>query len=172
MLEDRDTMRRLPEGSLGRAYLAFLESENISAAGIKAADGRGRARSDDLPDNLAYVHQRMRDTHDLWHTVTGYKGDILGELALLAFNYVQTPNAGIALIIAAGLYKTGASPEARALVVEGFRRGKRAAWLPEQPWETMLAMPLSEVRAKLGVGAPPVYVPLRTASFQAASAAA
>src|SRR5262249_28838383 len=38
LLEDRQALRRLPEGSLGRAYLAFVESEKISAAGILAAD--------------------------------------------------------------------------------------------------------------------------------------
>src|SRR5580704_5479869 len=83
LLEDRDALRRLPAGSLGRAYLAFLESENISAAGIQDADTRGRSHGDDLPPDLDYLRRRMRDTHDLWHTVTGYKGDVLGETALL-----------------------------------------------------------------------------------------
>jgi len=55
--------------------------------------------------------------------------------------------------------------------VDGFRRGRRAAWLPEQPWETMLALPLAEVRARLGTGAPPVYEPVRSADLRAAMAA-
>jgi ubiquinone biosynthesis protein COQ4 len=161
LLEDRDALRRLPEGSLGRAYLAFVESENISAAGIREADARGSARVAGLPDALAYLEQRMRDTHDLWHAVTGYKGDVLGETALLAFTLAQTWNPGIGILVAAGLYKTIGSPEARALIVGGFRRGRRAAWFPEQRWEAMLAEPVTGVRARLGVGAPPVYVPVR-----------
>jgi ubiquinone biosynthesis protein COQ4 len=169
ILEDRDTLRRLPEGSLGRAYVAFLESENITAAGIKNADATGRPN---LPPTLLYLHHRMRDTHDLWHTVTGYKGDVLGETALLAFTLAQTPNAGIGLLVTVGLFKTSGRPDAKNLIVDGFLRGRRAAWLPEQRWETMLAMPLAEVRAKLGVGAPPAYVPLRTTEIRAMRAAA
>src|SRR5262245_33107636 len=35
LLADRAALARLPEGSLGRAYLAFVERENISADGIR-----------------------------------------------------------------------------------------------------------------------------------------
>jgi ubiquinone biosynthesis protein COQ4 len=172
-LEDREAIRRLPAGSLGRAYLDFLESESISAAGIKDADARGRSHPQDLPPNLAYIHQRMRDTHDLWHAVTGYKGDILGETALLAFTLAQIWNPGIGILVAVGFFKTGVGPAgaaARALIIDGYRRGMRAAWLPEQPWETMLALPVAEVRARLGVGAPPVYTPFRSAELRAMAA--
>jgi ubiquinone biosynthesis protein COQ4 len=169
LLEDREALRRLPEGSLGRAYLDFVESEEISAAGIQAADAQGRAH--DVPPDVAYVHQRMRDTHDLWHAVTGYRGDLLGETALLGFTLAQTWNPGVAVIVAVGLYKTFGAPEARALIVGGFRRGRRAAWLPDQEWETMLAEPVAAVRARLGVGAPPAYVHVRSADLRAAAAA-
>jgi ubiquinone biosynthesis protein COQ4 len=169
LLDDREALRRLPAGSLGRAYLDFVESENISAAGIQAADAQGRAYA--VPPDVAYVHQRMRDTHDLWHAVTGYKGDVLGETALLGFILAQTWNPGVAVIVAVGLFKTAGAPEARALILDGFRRGRRAAWLPEQGWETMLAEPVSAVRARLGVGAPPAYVPVRSADLRAAAAA-
>jgi ubiquinone biosynthesis protein COQ4 len=171
LLEDREGLRRLPPGSLGRAYLDFVESENISAAGIKDADARGRAHADERPPVIAYLHQRLRDTHDLWHAVTGYRGDVLGETALLGFILAQTHNPGVALIVAIGLYKTLGSPSARALIVDGFRRGRRAAWLPEQPWETMLALPVEEVRRRLRVGPPPAYAPVRSADLRAAAAA-
>lgn len=50
----------------------------------------------------AGVSGRMRDTHDLWHVLTGYSGDVLGETALLGFIFAQTGNPGVALIIALG----------------------------------------------------------------------
>jgi ubiquinone biosynthesis protein COQ4 len=171
-LDDRDALRRLPEGSLGRAYLAFVESEGISAAGIQEADARGRTQPEDFTDEESYVNRRMRDTHDLWHAVTGYRGDVLGETALLGFTLAQTWNPGIALLVGVGLYKTAGKPDARSLILAGFHRGRRAAWLPEQPWETMLAHPVAQVRARLGVGALPVYVPVRSAELRAAAMAA
>lgn len=171
-LEDREALRRMPEGSLARTYLAFLESEGISAAGIRDAQERGRSGTKVLSPAQAYVSERLRDTHDLWHAVTGYHGDVLGETALLAFSLAQTWNPGIAVLVALGLWKTSGAPAAAALIIDGFRRGRRAAWLPGEAWEELLAQPIGEVRARLNVGAPPVYTPVRSIQLKAAMAAA
>jgi ubiquinone biosynthesis protein COQ4 len=171
LLSDREALRRLPEGSLGRAYLAFVESEGISAAGIQEANERGRVDGFAPSPELQWLHGRMRDTHDLWHAVTGYQGDVLGEAALLAFLFAQTWNLGVGLIVAAALVKSAPEPEAQRTIVAGFRRGLRAAWLPAVEWEALLARPVDEVRATLGVDAPPRYQPLRSAELKARAAA-
>lgn len=172
ILRDREALRRLPEGSLGRAYLAFMEWEGISAEGIVAASEEGRsAPLEQAAPDEAYFEQRMRDTHDLWHAVTGYRGDVLGEAALLGFSLAQTENPAIALIVLAALFKTRGAPEARKLIVDGFRRGRRASWLIDMEWEALLALPVEEVRARLGVDAPPVYTPIRSAELRARAAA-
>src|SRR4029077_15046798 len=62
LLADRAFLRALPEGSLGRAYLAFVESEGISAEGIRDADVDGDSERR-LPEVYVYLHHRMRDTH-------------------------------------------------------------------------------------------------------------
>ena len=51
---------------------------------------------------------------------------------------------------------------ARAMIREGYRRGKAAAWLPGQDWEALLSRPLAEVRQELGLGDPPVYDEVRS----------
>jgi ubiquinone biosynthesis protein COQ4 len=171
-LADRDALARLPAGSLGRAYLAFVERENISADGIRAAATAGMAHAADMPAPIDWVHARMRDTHDLWHAATGYSGDIVGELALLAFTLTQTWNPGIALIIAIGLGKSVTFPDgaaARQTIFDAFRRGMNAAWLPGQPWEELLALPVEEVRRRLSLEAPAVYDPLRSADLKTAA---
>ena len=48
-----------------------------------------------------------------------------------------------------------------------FRRGRRASWLIDLEWEALLALPVEEVRARLGVDAPPVYTPVRSADLRA-----
>jgi ubiquinone biosynthesis protein COQ4 len=155
LLEDRAALRAMPEDSLGRAYLRFMERDDLDAESLvranKAVVGE---RSDSLED---YLETRMRDTHDLWHVVTGYGGDLLGEGALLAFTYAQTFSPGIAVLASVGLVKT--DPDGRRLLIDGFLRGMRAAWLPGVIWEELLDRPLGEVRAKLRVGAPPSYDP-------------
>lgn len=166
LLADREALRALPDGTLGRAYLDFVESEGISAEGIRDAAARGEDPSVTRPSDLDYLHARMRDTHDLWHAATGYRGDVLGEAALLAFILAQTWNGGVGIIVALGLYKAQ-SPEARALILDGFLRGRRAAWLPPQPWEELLALPLSVVRERLRLPEAPVYTPIRTSELRA-----
>lgn len=169
-LADRQALARLPEGSLGRAYLDFVESEHISAEGIRAAAAAGTENAPPAP--FDFVHARMRDTHDLWHAAVGYHGDVLGEAALLAFTLAQTWNPAIALLIAIGLVKLHDHPAARAVILDGFRRGRQAAWLPEQDWESLLALPVTEVRRRLSLEAPPVYTEIRSSVLKAQAQAA
>jgi ubiquinone biosynthesis protein COQ4 len=172
LLADRAALARLPEGSLGRAYLAFVEREKISADGIRDAGMKGMTNEIPLSDPYDYIHARMRDTHDLWHAAVGYHGDVLGETALLAFTFAQTHNPAIALIIGIGLFKTIGAPEARAVIIDGFRRGRAAAWLPAQEWESLLALPLSEVRSRLSLAVAPFYTQIRSSELKAQRALA
>jgi ubiquinone biosynthesis protein COQ4 len=163
ILADRASLRAMPEGSLGRAYLAFVESEGISPEGIRDASVKNRERK--IPEAFAYLHCRMRDTHDLWHAATGYKGDVRGELALLAFTLAQNWHIGVALIVGTAIVK-GLGGGATDMIRDGYRRGRAAAWLPAQDWESLLPLPLDEVRARLKLGAPAEYVPLRTTELR------
>lgn len=165
LLANRARLRQLPEGSLGRAYLAFVESEGISADGLRAASAAGE-EGGRLSSELSWLHDRMRDTHDLWHTLTGYRGDVLGEVALLAFNLPQTHNPALALIVLFGLTRAR-TREAFGLILGGLRRGLRSRWLPALDWEALLARPVAELRRELGVGEPPAYTPVRSSELRA-----
>jgi len=147
-LIDRDKLAAMPEGSFGRAYLAFIDREGITAEGLVQASVDGRMTYGD-PDT-AYVQQELRDMHDLWHTLLGYKGDLLGESAILAFSFAQTWHPGVGFLVGVGLVMSG-EMRYRRFIVEGFLRGRRAAWLPAQAWEELLPLPLAEVRARLGI---------------------
>jgi ubiquinone biosynthesis protein COQ4 len=164
ILADREKLRAMPEGSLGRAYLAFVESEGISAQGIR--DASLKKREQEVPEAFAYLHCRMRDTHDLWHAATGYKGDVRGELALLAFTLAQNWHVGVALILVTAIVK-GLGSGATPMIIDGYRRGRASAWLPNQDWESLLRLPLTEVRDRLKLGAPAEYEPLRTTELRA-----
>ena len=51
--------------------------------------------------------------------------------------------------------------------VQSFRRGQKSEWLPAVDWESLLPLPLEDVRARLKVGSPPEYVPVRTDQLRA-----
>lgn len=161
VLSDRESLRRLPAGSLGQAYLHFVESENLSADGLVAASAADEERF--ANPWLERYGKRLRDMHDLWHTTTRYGRDELGELCLLAFTYAQTRNRGIGLIVLVGalkLRKAFGRGVFRA-ALRGYLDGRRAAWLPGQDWENLLSRPLDSVRRELGISDPVAYQSVR-----------
>jgi ubiquinone biosynthesis protein COQ4 len=179
-LADREGLMRLPAGSLGRAYLEFLDSENITAAGLVEASVTGREGQAPSSVDHEVFSAWLRDSHDVWHVVTGYQGDLIGEGALLAFSFAQTKHPGVGFIVAAGLWRIGqlrrraraqgeldaSERDERLVILEGFARGVRASWLPAVDWEVLLAEPLDDVRKRLGLGAPPRYTPVRTRDLE------
>lgn len=172
-LTQRSELEALPAGSVGRAYLDFIDAEGITSEGLAAASriSGGREAWANVDGELAYVAERMRDSHDLWHVVTGYRGDLVGEAALLAFTLAQTWNPGVGFIVAFGLLRLD-GPGERREIVRGFRRGRGGAWLPDQPWETYLPLPLDQVRRRLRLGSSATYVERRPRGYKDARLAA
>jgi ubiquinone biosynthesis protein COQ4 len=170
-LEDRRALAALPEGSLGRAYLAFVEAQQLSADGLVAASEEA-PRGEHLDDEERWMGNRLRDIHDLQHVLTGYGRDELGELCLLAFMTTQTHNRGIEFIVFMGRRRyRNALPQldVDALVSEGRDLARAAAWLPAVPWEDRLGEPLETLRSRLGLRAPVRYLAARAEIERAGS---
>ena len=164
LLKDREALRALPARTLGRAYLDFAESEGITADGLVAASDV--KRRGDAEGELLWIRDWLRDSHDIWHAVLGYEGDLVGEAALLAFSHHQTGNIGVGMIAAMGWFKIGRVTEpgfgSRDVIVSGRRRAKRAKWFLDVPWHEWLARPLADVRQDLGVEPLPGYSTVRS----------
>ena len=154
VLSDRAYLEALPAGSLGRAFIAFLDGCNISPQGLnQAADEAGLSGSE-LPEDVQRYQSRIRVQHDLWHVIGGYGCDGFGEICNLAFSYPHTRNIGMMFlaIVGANRYsKTFPGEPIRAAMWEGYKRGKRTTWFPAVDWAALLPLPLSEVRKQLGV---------------------
>ncbi len=165
-LADREALRALPAGSLGRCYAAFMDEEALDAGGLVDASV-GRESWEDADEGLLYFATRRRDTHDLHHIVTGYGRDLRGESALLAFDFAQARSWGVGFI-ALMSYVNATEPFERAMIRRAYRAGRRAAWLPAADWESLLAQPLEDVRRRLGVEAAAEYPPLWSAAAPAA----
>ena len=167
VLGDRDALHALPPGTLGRVYAEFMSSEQISADGLVAASESG-GRDPALNVDRSRFGMRLRDSHDLWHTVTGYGRDLVGEAALLAFTFAQTRNPGIGFIVAVAYFKSGGFPGARKVIREAYRRGRRSAWLPAADWEDLLGEEIEEVRGQLGLEVAPEYAEMRSTAGELA----
>ncbi len=160
ILDDHAELRKTPKGSVAHAYCDFMEREGLTAAGLVAeSDALGRPKYNDL---VQWFGDRSRDTHDLFHVLTGYGRDALGEQCVLLFTYGQSPSHGHLLIGYAGalnIKKSLARSNAPVLGAarQAQRTGKGAPRLIEQSIRELLAMDLHEARAMLKIPEPSVY---------------
>lgn len=72
---DLDALARLPAGTLGHEFVGYFRRN-----GIDPFVSDFPIRSD-----VDYLSKRYRETHDLFHVITGYGTDELGEMELQAF---------------------------------------------------------------------------------------
>lgn len=153
-------------GTVGAAYRQFVRSENLSAEGL--AEISRRKRPVDVAHPYAWFGRRTRDIHDIWHILSGYHRDGLGEACLVAFSYAQTRSLGWALIaIGAALRprpSEGAGSAVRRAIWQGYRNGKAADWLLGVDYEQLMAEPLEAARARLNIRPPTVYAGLVAAA--------
>lgn len=141
---DFDALRQLPGGTLGREYVRFLDDHGLDPDLFQKPPG--------VPEIPAYVSQRLRQLHDVWHVLTGIAPDVPGELELQAFTFAQT---GAALSFLIGFFGTlrwsWQDPTLPLQVMRGYRLGKQAAFLPVVRVEELWDLPLEAVRARLGL---------------------
>ena len=160
-LADRSALKKLPEGSLGKTYIDFMEREGITAEGLVEAS---EETYDEFTDkDLERYVMRTREMHDLWHVVTGYGRDGLGEVCVVAFSYGQTKSLGFAAIALMGAYHfRQLFPGSRIFRAtwKAYRAGCKAEWFPGLDWEHMLTLPLKDVRRQLDIAAPAEYLAL------------
>jgi ubiquinone biosynthesis protein COQ4 len=160
ILGDETVRATWPAGSVGAAYVAFQESEHISVQGLIDESHKGIPPAElDQRHPYVWFFRRFRDIHDILHVLTGYGRDWLGEVCLLAFSYQETRDLGRA-VMAFGSYLRTRGPtaaQARKAIAEARRRGRAAAWLPGEDFETLLCEPLDAARRRLGLTPPAAY---------------
>jgi ubiquinone biosynthesis protein COQ4 len=161
ILDDHATLKKLPAGTVGRAYVDFMEREGLSAAGLEAEYAKFEGSGKRFHDGIDRYGDRLRDTHDLHHILTGYGRDALGEQCVLAFTYAQSRNLGVGFIAYAGgiELKRRVAPKASimAAVNEGKRIGKAANNIVHEDIVALLREPLADARKRMGIGDPVAY---------------
>jgi ubiquinone biosynthesis protein COQ4 len=147
---DLSYLRSLPENSVGRAYVTWLDIEGVSP------DTRDTVRYIDDPE-CAYVMQRYRECHDFYHALTGLPIVREGEVALKAFEFANTllPMTGLSIGAVATLKK---KERERFFGIYGpwaVRNGVQAQEVINVYWEEELEGDVDALRVRLGIEKPP-----------------
>ncbi|KAG2149041.1 Coq4-domain-containing protein [Suillus bovinus] len=156
---DWEKLRSLPENTFGRAYVGWLDACKVTP------DSREPVHYIDDPE-LAYVMQRYRETHDLYHAVFGFKVSALPELALKAFEFANLGFPMTALSLGASMKL---KPPQRTRLWGEFvpwaaRCGSHARCLLTVYWEERWGQDLDEMKKEFGVWDPPAGITIQPPS--------
>lgn len=144
---DLDALLALPEDTLGYTYARLITDKGYDPAFYDEIS---------TEDDAGYVGMRMRQTHDLWHVITGIETDFFGELALQACMVAQL-HLGLAVFqLVAGLVRTVLKspeelPRVMACIVHGYTIGRQAGPLLAQKFELGWERPLRDWQRELGI---------------------
>ncbi|GAO50735.1 hypothetical protein G7K_4856-t1 [Saitoella complicata NRRL Y-17804] len=149
-LED---LRQLPSNSVGREYAAWLDAEGVSPdtrAAVKYIDD----------EELAYVMQRYRESHDFYHAVTGLPITVDGELALKWFEWANMglPVAALSALATFGPLKVKKSDRKRLVqtyIPWALKNGMNGKSLIDIYWENELETDVDDLRRRLNITKPP-----------------
>jgi ubiquinone biosynthesis protein COQ4 len=161
ILDDHNALRRLPEGSLAHDYCDYMEHEKLSAAGLVAEYETFRGERPRLNDQVEWYVDRLRDTHDLLHILTGFGRDALGEQCLGTFIFKQRVSIGHLVLGYGGSVVIRKHVKSRAPVMravhEARRIGKSCPRIAEHSILELLALPTDQVRTMLNLRPPHYY---------------
>jgi ubiquinone biosynthesis protein COQ4 len=135
-----------PPRSLGRAYAHYFTANGIAPFDPPALP---------VETNQDYVATRLREAHDVFHVVTGYGTDEIGELELQWFNLGNLGWGPLPFIMLVAFCFMGHAKHHGGLWAvfkrarAAYRRGKRSRALASMYWEDYWHLPLGDVRTLL-----------------------
>jgi ubiquinone biosynthesis protein COQ4 len=144
---DLETLLQYPKNSFGYIYANTMKELGLSLDYLPGVN---------IDSDTSYIEYRWRQTHDIWHIITGFDISEVGELGLQAFYLAQFGLPFSGLVVASGLVGTILyQPEDTGLLLDaisrGWQMGKQAKPLIAQKWEEMWEKPLFELRQELNV---------------------
>ena len=145
-----EKLRALPESSVGRAYISWLDREGVSP------DTRSSVRYID-DEECAYVMQRYRECHDFYHALTGLPVFVEGEVALKAFEFANTllPMTGLSLFAITKMKPSERTRFWNTYLPWAVSNGLRSKDIVNVYWEEELERDVDDLRHDLGIERPP-----------------
>jgi ubiquinone biosynthesis protein COQ4 len=157
---DREYLKSLPEGSLGREFLSFMD-ENLDFYAGYQYDMYNTAWADAInTEEKKRFMSRLFACHDFVHLTVGWSRMILGEAHAAAFHstpYQNDSNSFKFLVSVGHLKVLNTTKDFKTfwMFVKSIREAKKLSkkipFIATIDWESMMAMPLEDVKKKIGV---------------------
>jgi ubiquinone biosynthesis protein COQ4 len=154
LLNDREALAAMPDGSFGRAYLHYLGGEAMGSAEyfLEAADLEDKARRFGWSEDQLWFVRYMANSHDLFHVISGYDRDVTGEVGVIAFTAGQIPLLPLRLLLPYFfILRPGEPRRWLQFLLDAYRHGRDTPPLACVDYAAMLAKPLGEIRREIGV---------------------
>lgn len=137
-----DVLQNCAPGTLGRVYSDRMLAENLLPEFYKPID---------IVNDETFVMMSLRQTHDLWHAITGFGTSAPEELGLQAFMMAQchSPLPPILIggrLIASAIRSPGECRSIVEQVAKGWLMGKRSKPIFALDWELHWDTPLQQLR--------------------------
>ncbi len=145
---DLTALEMLPEGSLGALFAAYFRANGIQPF----------VTTFEIRNDLDYISKRYRETHDLYHVLTGYGTDVPGEMELQAF---VLGNLGLRAPVLIVLFGTALLLKEKGprwmvsylrRVKTAYQRGANSRSFMPFPFEKHWATPVETLRQELLAG--------------------
>jgi len=142
---DLDALANLPEGTLGHEFMRYFRTNGIEPF----------VTTFPVESDVDYLSKRYRETHDLFHVITGYGTDEPGEMELQAFVLGNLGVRQAILILAFSLPRRIQQKGFQGLRAHfdklraAYHRGRRSRELLSVGYEKLWAQPVSELAALL-----------------------
>ena len=151
---DYDALRRLSPTTVGGAYVRHLDRFGLDPDVLAQPAGSHSGWGYTDPD-IAYLHERYRQVHDLWHALLGLGTEGYEEVLVHAFTWPQLYLPYSALIISFGTLKHMVLERRWHMLTRGLREawqaGKDAQQLLLVYWEKRWDEPVEVALARYGI---------------------
>lgn len=160
------TLKDRPEGSVGRACYEMFKEHQMKVIKISRRSSNDEWIEAKHPYN--WMARRYRDTHDIWHILTGYPTSSEGEMCVTMFSFMQTRALSWLIISLTVLFVGGPGGIKKLIrnmtytrfrmVYEAYQSGKNAKFLLAEDYDKLLSENLHDARKRLNIKPPRFFV--------------
>jgi ubiquinone biosynthesis protein COQ4 len=143
---DLAALYQLPTDTLGYHYAHHMLSHQLKHLEVQPVDSA-----------IEFIDTHLRETHDIWHVVTGSPVSMLGEIKLQGFcvAQLQLSRFWMALLtknlLKSLIYDIEVADQYMTALTTGWMMGKTSQPLFGVDWITQWQTPIDQVRASLNI---------------------